>query len=181
MYPSAPAIPIDHGIKTTNKYQYIHSSKTRAHATTKCTVHGKKKSGVTVTSSTPNPAPYICCPEICNRCSRNNISLTSLQKDVHCRSIQKDCSEIAQWEKDTGETSPELPRSLSTSRKTTNLCSSTKITVMESSFQQNKTKVLDRLVNNYSITKTSSTTSGSTSTRTDQFSNRSIINHNNNS
>ena len=42
--------------------------------------------------------PYICCPAICDRCSRNNISLTSLQKDVHYRSIQK-----MQWDCSMGE------------------------------------------------------------------------------
>ena len=46
---------------------------------------------------------------------------------------------------------------------------STKTTVMGSLFQQNKLKVLDRLVNNYSVIKTSSTTSGSTSTMTDSL------------
>ena len=52
------------------------------------TAHGKKvrcDSHLIYTQS----CPYICCPEICDRCSRNYISHTSLQENVHCRSIQE--------------------------------------------------------------------------------------------
>ena len=110
MYYSAPAISIDHGIKTISKYHYIHNDRTRLHAITQSTAHGKKESSVTVTSSTPNPVP-LSCPEICNRCCRNYIGHTSLQKDGHCRDVPRNSM------KETGQTSRELPKSPPTSRK----------------------------------------------------------------
>ena len=82
--------------------------------------------------------------------------------------VFKKCNEIAQWEKDTGKIPPELPRSPSTSRKLPNyaLCQN----YSDGKFiPAEQTQVLDRLVNNYSIPKTSSTTLGSTSTMTDSL------------
>ena len=43
------------------------------------TAHGKSD---VITSSTPNPAPSYAVPQICDRCSRIDISFCRIQKNV---------------------------------------------------------------------------------------------------
>ena len=132
----------------------------------KCTVHGKKKSGVTVTSSTPNPAPTSVVQRYVTDAAEI-ISASPAYRRMFIAEVFRKLNSITQWEQDTGKTSSELPRSPPPSRRLPNYA-----------FYQNysdgkfipvgQNKVLDRLIDNYAVTKTSSTTSGSTSTMTDQ-------------
>ena len=125
--------------------------------TPQSTVHGKE-SGVTVTSSTPNPAPtYVAQRYVTD--AAEIISASSAFRRMFIAEVFKKCNEIAQWEKDTGQTSPELPRKLPTYAVYQNYSDGNFIPAGQN-------KVIDRLVNNYSIPKTSSSPSESTSTVT---------------
>ena len=77
------------------------------------TVHGKKKSGVTVTSSTPNPAPTSVVQRYVTDAAEI-ISASPAFRRMFIPEVFKKCNEIAPWEKDTGKSSPELPRKLPT-------------------------------------------------------------------
>ena len=131
------------------------------------TAHGKKESGVTITSSIPNPAPTSVVQRYVTDAAEI-ISASPAYRRMFITEVFRKCNEIAQWEKDTGKTSSELPRSPPPSRRLPNY-------VFYQNYSDGKfipaeqTQVLDRLVNNYSIPKTSSTTSGSTSTMTDSL------------
>ena len=165
LYPSAPITPVDHGIQTIHKYYYIHNSKTRSHAisTNYCSWQegAKFKTHLIYTQS----CPYICCPEICDRCSSHNIILTSNQEEV-LADLFKKCNEVAKWEEETGKRSPDLPTGSSspTSRLPTYVSYPN---YSNGRFIPSGTnKVLDRLVDNYSMPKSSTSTSDSTSTVT---------------
>ena len=79
--------------------------------------HAKKELDVTVTSSTPNPAPTSV-TDVTD--AVQIISATPAYRRIFIAEVFRKCNEIAQWEKDSGKTSPELPRSPSTSRKLPN-------------------------------------------------------------
>ena len=83
----------------------------------------------------------------------------------HIAEVFKNCNNIAQWEKDSRKTSPEIPKSSSISRKLP-------IYAVYPDYSDGKfipsgtNKVLDRLIDIYSIPRTSTAPSGSMSTVT---------------
>ena len=90
------------------------------------------------------------------------ISATPVYRKMFIAEVFRKCNEIAQWEKESGKASPELARSPSTSRKLPAYavypnCSDEKFILA------GQNKVIDRLLNNYSIPKTPTSPSGSTS------------------
>ena len=114
------------------------------------TVHGKKESGVTVTSSMPNPAHTSVVQKYVTDAAEI-ISASPAYRRMFIAKVFGKCNEIAQWEKNTVKTSPKLPRPPSTSRKLPTYAvyqnySDGKFIPAE------QTQVLDRLVENYSIT-----------------------------
>ena len=84
--------------------------------------------------------------------------------------VFKKCNEIAKWEEKTGKTSPEIPKTtLSDGEQSSNKLPQY---VSYPNYSDGKfipsgtNKVLDRLIDNYSMPKTSTAPSGSTSTVT---------------
>ena len=77
--------------------------------------------------------------------------------------VIKKYNEVAKWEKETGKTSPELARSPSTFRKLPLFVPYPNYSDVQYA-PPGQNKVLDRLIDNYSIPKTSTSTSSSTST-----------------
>ena len=124
--------------------------------------HDKKESGVTVTSSTPNPVPTSVTQRYVTDAAEI-ISATPAYRKMFIAEEFRKCNEIAQWEKESGKTSPELPKSPPTSRRLPAYA-------IHPNYSDGKfipageNKVIDRLVESYSIPKTSTSPSGSTST-----------------
>ena len=73
------------------------------------TVHGKKESGVTITSSIPNPAPTSVVQRYVTDAAEI-ISASPAYRRMFITEVFRKCNETAQWEKDTGKTSSELAR-----------------------------------------------------------------------
>ena len=73
------------------------------------TVHGKKESGVTITSSIPNPAPTSVVQRYVTDAAEI-ISASPAHRRMFFTEVFRKCNEIAQGEKDAGKTSSELPK-----------------------------------------------------------------------
>ena len=133
------------------------------------TAPGKMKSDVKPTSSTPNPVPTSVVQKYVTDAAEI-ISSSPTTRKMFLAEVSKKCNEVAKWEEETGKRSPDfLRKSLSDgdggqpSRRLPLLVSYPNYS--DGKFiPPGKNKVLDRLIDNYSIPKTS--TSGSTSTVT---------------
>ena len=79
-------------------------------------VPGKKESDETPTSSTPNPILTSVVQRYVTDAAEI-ISVTPAYRKMFIAEVFRKCNEIAQWEKESGKISPELPGSPSTSRK----------------------------------------------------------------
>ena len=97
MYPSASAIPIDHGIKTISKYKYIHDKRTRPYAI-------NTKYYPVVTSSTPNPAPTPAVHKYVTDVAEL-ISASADTRKMFLTEVTKKCLEMAKKEKDSKQQS----------------------------------------------------------------------------
>ena len=181
MYPSAPTTPVDviistnninHGIKTIHKYCYIHNNQTMI----PCHLHnstapGKMKSDVKHSSSTPNPAPTSILQKYVTDAAQI-ISSSPTTRKMFLAEVFKKCNEIAKWEEETGKRSPDFPRKSLSDGDPDHPSRKLPLFVSYPNYSDGKfippgkNKVLDRLIDNYSIPKTSTSTSGSTSTMT---------------
>ena len=91
MYPSAAAIPIKNGIKTISKYKYLHRRRTRPYATTTKYCSWQLRCD-------HNICPFICCPQICDRCSKIDISFSRIQ-GMFLTEVTRTCLEAAKKDK----------------------------------------------------------------------------------
>ena len=139
------------------------------------TAHSKKESSVAVTSSTPNPVSTSVVQRYVTDAAEI-ISATSAYRKMFIAEVFRKCNENAQWEKKFGKTSPELPKSPPVSRRlpayavypnySDGMSFSSQTSQTSKFIPAGENKVIDRLVENYSIPKTSTSPSGSTSTIT---------------
>ena len=128
------------------------------------TIPFKKESDETPTSSTPNSIHTSVVQKYVTD-AVEIISATPAYRKMFIAEVFRKCNEIAQWGKESGKTSPELPRSPLTSR--TLPAYAVYPNYSDGKFiPAGQNKVIDRLVDNYYIPKTSTTPSGSTSTMT---------------
>ena len=72
MYPLAAVNPQYHGIKTISKYKYLHGRRTRYQAT-KTTWELRYSHNI---------CPFICCPQICDRCSSIDRNFSGIQTTI---------------------------------------------------------------------------------------------------
>ena len=125
---------------------------------------GKNESDETPTSSTPNPAPTSVVQKYVTD-TAEIVSATPAYRKMFIAEVFRKYNEITQGEKESGKTSSELPRSSTTSRKLPAYA-------IYQNYSDGKfipagqNKVLDKLVNNYSIPKSSTSPSWSSSTVT---------------
>ena len=131
----------------------------------------KKESNADPTSSTPNPVPTSVVQKYVTDAAAI-ISSSQAIRMMFMVEVFKKYNEISKWEKETGKTSPEIPRvNLSEGDREQ---SSNKLpryvsypNYSDGRFIPSGTnRVLDRLIDNYSMPKTSTATSSSTSTVT---------------
>ena len=102
------------------------------------TAYGKTYLGVTITSYTSNPTHTSVVQKYVTDVAEI-IAASPAYRKTFITEVFRKCNEITQWEKDSGKTSPELPRSPSTPRKLP-LYAVYQTSVMGSSFQQDKTR-----------------------------------------
>ena len=121
------------------------------------------------TDLSPNPVPTSVVQRYVTDAAEI-ISSSQAFRKMFITEVFKRCNEVAKEERDSGKTSPELLRSPPPSRRLPNYVVYANYSD-ESFIPAKQTESLDtmkvQLIENYAITKTSSTTSGSTSTMTD--------------
>ena len=128
---------------------------------------GKKESNADPISSTPNPVLTSIVQKYVTDAAEI-ISPSQASRRMFMVEVVKKCNEIARWETKTGKTSPEIPKTTLSDEEQ----SSTKLPQFVSYpnysdgrfIPSGTNKVLDRLIDNYSMPKTSTAPSGSTST-----------------
>ena len=103
------------------------------------TAHGKKESSVAVTSSTPNPVPTSIVQRYVTDAAEI-ISATPAYRKMFIIEVFRKFNEIAQWGKESGKHLQSLQNPHQHLEDYQSM-QYTQITVMESSFQQRKTKL----------------------------------------
>ena len=100
LYPSAPTIPIDHGIKTISKYKYLHSKRTKPYATTTKFCSWLIRYNHIIY---PQSCPFICCPQICDRYAAELISASAESRRMFLMEVTKKCLEAAKKDRDSNQ------------------------------------------------------------------------------
>ena len=119
----------------------------------KSTAPGLKESGATPTSSTPKPAPTSVVQKYVTDAAEI-ISASPATRKMFLAEVFKKCNEVAKWEEETGKRSLDFPTgSPSSTRRLPTFVSNPNYS--DGKFiPSGKNKVLDRLIDNYSIPKT---------------------------
>ena len=128
------------------------------------TAHGKKELGVKVTSSTPNPVPTSVVERYVTDAAEI-ISATPAYRKMFIAEYSGNAMKLLNGKKNLKKISPGLPGSLSISRKLP-ACAVYPNYSDGKFIPAGQNKVIDRLLNNYLIPKTSTSPSGSNSTVT---------------